>query len=183
MEVSAEVSNAARVWKVLKGIFTILCCVLMVEHPDDGFYFVVLLLDITLLVYGFRLLLYYFRLARYMVGGIMTLYKSIVVIDFGLFIFSLSSMPQKYVMLYLIISYVFYGATDIIDAVGAKKLGSASWRFQLFYGCVKVIAGLVCVFYLDDMRMVTLLYCIALVYSAVSDIISAFRKTAIVYIE
>lgn len=175
-------SNAKRVWKALTGLFTILCCALMIRYPDDGFYFIVLILDVSLLLYGFRLLLYYFKLARYMVGGMMTLYKSIIVIDFGLFVFGLSSTPQKYIMLYLIISYVFYGALDIIDAVGARKLG-ASWKFQLFYGFLKVVAGLVSVFYLDNMRIVTILYCALLLYSALSDIISAFRKTAIVYIE
>ena len=176
-------SNAKRVWKVLTGIITILCCVLMIQHPDDGFYIVVLILDITLLLYGLRLLIYYFRLARYMVGGIMTLYKSIIVIDFGLFIFGLSTTPQKYVMLYLIISFVFYGAVDIIDAAGARKLGAASWKYQMFYGLVKVVIGIVCIFYLDNMRSATLVYCIGLIHSALSDIVSAFRKTAIVYIE
>ena len=175
-------SNAKRVWKALTGLFTILCCVLMILYPDDGFYFIVLILDVSLLLYGLRLLLYYFRLARYMVGGMMTLYKSIIVIDFGLFAFGLGSMPQRYVMLYLIISYVFYGALDIIDAVGARKLG-ASWKYQLGYGLVKAVAGFACVFYLDNMRIITVLYCALLLYSALSDIISAFRKTAIVYIE
>ena len=176
-------SNAKRVWKVLTGLFTILCCALMIRYPNEGFYFVVLILDVTLLLYGLRLLSYYFSLARYMVGGIMTLYKSIVVLDFGLFIFGLSSIPQKYVMLYLIITFIFYGATDIIDAAGARKLGDGSWKYQMFYGLGKVVIGVVCVFYLDDMRGVTLLYCIGLLHSAISDIVSAFRKTAIVYIE
>lgn len=176
-------SNTKRILKVLKGLVTILFCILLVIQPDDGYLFVVFILDISLLLYGFRLLIYYFTMARYTVGGIETLYKSIIVLDLGLFVFSLDTTPQKFVMLYLIIGLAFSGAVDILDAVGAKKLEAGSWKYQFSYGLVKIVIAVVCLFFLDSMKIVTFVYCLGLVHSAISDIVSAFRKTAIAYIE
>ena len=176
-------SGAKRIWKIFKGLLTVLCAVLIAMQPADGYLIVVFILDITLLIYGLRLLIYYLVMARFMVGGITTLYKSIIVIDLGLFILGLHSTPQKYVMLYLIGCLAFNGVVDIIDAVGAKKLRAGSWKYQFSYGLGKVLIAVVCLFYLDSTTLVTYMYCAGLIHSALSDIISACRKTAIVYIE
>lgn len=172
-----------RVFRLLKAVLTLACMAVMLVDPDDGYMLVVFIMDVSLLIYGIRLLIYYFTMARYAVGGIVTLYKSIIVIDFGLFIFHMESLPQKYVMLYLIFGFVSSGAVDIIEAYGAKKLEASSWKYQFFYGFVKVAVGVACLFALDSLRIVTLVYCAGLVHSAFSDIVSACRKTAIVYIE
>ena len=176
-------SNTKRVLRVLRSLLLLFCAVLLVQYPDNGYLFVVFILDVSLLLHGFRLLIYYFTMARFTVGGIMTLYKSIFVIDLGFFIFALSSTPQKYVMLYLIGGLVFSGGFDVFEATGARALEAASWRYQCFYGVVKILAALVCLFCLNSVKVVTLVYAAGLVHSAVSDMISAFRRTAIVYIE
>lgn len=175
-------STAKRVIKILSGLMTIICSILMMRHPDVGCYIVVLILDVSLLLFGLRLLIYYFTMARYMVGGIATLYKSIIVIDFGLFVFGLSTLPQRSIMLYLIGCLTFSGAIDILDALMARKL-EGSWKYQFSYGAIEIIVSIVCLFFLDSFKILTVVYCAGLIESAIMKMIGALRKTAIVYIE
>ena len=176
-------SNSKRVLRILRGLVLLLCSALLLWQPDDGYLFVVFILDLSLILYGFRLLFYYFTMARYTVGGMAVFYKSILVIDAGLFMFGLRETPQKYVMLYLIAGLIFSGGVDVLEATGARKLEAASWKYQFFYGAVKILAAVVCLFCLNSVRLVTLVYSAGLVHSALSDIVSACRRTAIVYIE
>lgn len=176
-------SNTKRIFKIIGSLLTIVLAVVMFLHPDAGYPIAILILDVSLLLYGIRLLIYYFTMARFMVNGLMTFYKSIIVLDFGLFVFNMANMPKKVTMLYLIVCLALLGAKDIIDAVGAKKLDAPSWKFQFSYGAVKIILAVVCLFYLDSVRIATSVYCLGMVHSAVSDIISACRRTSVVYIE
>lgn len=175
-------STARRIMKILTGIVMIVCSILMMRHPDVGCYIVVLILDISLLAFGFRLLIYYFTMARFMVGGLATLYKSIIIIDFGMFIFGLSSLPQRSIMLYLIGCNAFSGGVDILEALGARKL-EGSWKFEFAYGLVEILVSIVCLFFLDSFRILTIVYCVGLIQSALMKMIGALRKTAIVYID
>lgn len=100
-------------------------------EPTDGFYLVVLLLDISLLLYGFKMLVYFLTMARYMTGGIMTLYKSIIAIDLGLFVLNLEDAPKKLVMIYLICMMIFSGIIIILSAMEARKI-DAPWKIDLF---------------------------------------------------
>lgn len=111
-----------------------------------------------------------------------TFYKSIIVIDFGMFVFGLDQMPQKYAMLYLIACLAFSGAVDILHSVEARRL-SAPWRLHFGYGCLKVGTAIICLLFLNSIKVVTYLYCIGLIHSAVFSFIRVFRKTAIVYVE
>lgn len=176
-------SNTKRALKVLKGLLALLCSLILLVNPEEGYYLVVFILDASLLLYALRLIFYYFTMARYTVGGIITLYKSILVFDFGLFVFSLRTTPQKFVMIYLIIGIAFSGVIDILESLEAKKLQSGSWKYRCFYGTVKLLVAVVCVMCLDSAMLVTMVYAFGLAHSAVSEIIGAFRKTAIVYIE
>lgn len=171
-----------RILTFFSGLVTLLCSVGMMLYPNEGYAFVILFLDISLLLYGLRMLIYYFTMARFMVGGIMTFYKSIIVIDFGMFVFSLEQTPQKYAMLYLIVCLAFSGAVDILQSVESRRL-SGPWRLHIIYGFLKVGSAVTCLFFLNSMRVVTFLYCIGLIHSAVFSFISAFRKTAITYVD
>ncbi len=176
-------SSTKRIFKIIGGLLTVVIAVVMFLHPDIGYPIAILILDVSLLLYGIRLLIYYFTMARFMVNGLMTFYKSIVVLDFGLFVFNMSSVPRKITMLYLIACLALLGGKDLIDAVGAKKLEAPSWKFQFCYGAVKIILAIICLFYLDSERIATAIYCLGMIHSAVSDIIFACRRTSVVYIE
>lgn len=173
---------AKRIFNIFYGLAMIVCCILMVIYPDSGYNFVIVILDLALIIYGLRLLFYYFTMARFMVGGIATFYKSIVVLDFGLFVFSLEIVPQQFAMLYLIFCFAFSGVVDILRAAESRQLGGR-WRYHFFYGLVKLAIAVICLFFLDSLRIMTAVFCIGLLHSAVFCITSAFRKTAIVYVE
>lgn len=170
-----------RVLNVISGVVMLLCSVGMMLYPDDGYVFVVLFVDISLLLYGLRMLVYYFTMARFMVGGIATFYKSIIAIDFGMFVFSIDSIPQKYAMLYLIFCMAFSGVVDILRAMESRRI-SAPWRLHISYGMLKFVTAVICLFFLSSVKVLTYIYCIGLVHSAVLAFINAFRKSAIVYI-
>lgn len=170
-----------RFWNILVGIVMLLYSVAMLKFPDDGYELVIIFLDVSLILYGLRLLIYYFTMARYMVGGIATFYKSIIIIDLGLFIFGLDNIPQKFAMLYLIAGLAFSGVVDILHSLEERRL-FASWRVHISYGFGKLGIAIACLFFLSSMRMVTFIYCIGLVHSAIFRFINAFRKTAITYV-
>ena len=176
-------SNAKRIAKVFKGLLMLLGSLLLLLNPDDGYLLVVFILDVGLLLYALRQIIYFFTMARYTVGGLITLYKGILVFDFSLFVFGLRSTPQKFVMLYLIIGIAFSGGIDVLEALEAKKLQAGSWKYRCFYGSIKLLAAAVCCFCLDSIGTVTLVYAAGLAHSALSEIITAFRRSAIVYIE
>lgn len=156
---------------------------ILIVFPEDGHYAVVFFLDISLLIYGIRLLIYYFTMARFMIGGIMTLYKSIIVIDLGLFVFNMTDIPQRLTMIYLIAVMAFDGIIDILNGIESKKLDAGQWKNQFTYGLIKLIIAIISVFFLNSVQMMTYIYCIGLIHSAFSNIYGAFRRTAIVYIE
>lgn len=172
---------AKRFLNVLYALVMLLGCFVMVMDPDDGYALVIMFLDITLLFYGLRLLVYYFTMARYMVGGIATFYKSIIAIDLGLFVFSLDQLPQKYAMLYLVSVLAFSGAVDILRSIESRRM-RGPWKLHIIYGALKLGTAITCLFFLNSVRLVTILYCVGLLHSAALMLINAFRKTAIVYV-
>lgn len=161
---------------IFMGILLIICGILLIEYPDKGHGFVVLILDVTLLLYGFRLFVYYFTMARFMVEGISILYKSIIIIDFGLFVFTMSNTPRRLTMLYLVGLLAFDGVTDVLRALEKMKLEATSWRFELFCGSVKIILCIISLFFLDSVRIMSYIYAAGMLHSGVSNIIAAFRK-------
>ena len=54
---------------VASGVLMLITGLILVFMPDDGTFYVALILAITLFLIGIRLLIYYFTMARRMVGG------------------------------------------------------------------------------------------------------------------
>lgn len=176
-------NSLKRISKIIIGLFMLVGSILLLIWPKEGYLFVVFFIDVTFLLYGIRLFVYYFTMARYMVGGIMTLYKSIILIDFGLFIFTLEDTPYKLVMLYLVGIMAFNGVVTILGAMDSKHLESPTWRRKLIHGVIRLAFAACCLFVWDSPEMVTYIYSLSLLHSAVYNIASAFRKSAIIYIK
>ena len=176
-------SGGQRIKNVLIGILTILGAVILIVFPEEGILITASILSISLFVYGIKTLIYYITMTRHMVGGRIMLYLAVVVLDLGMFTMMLTNIPKMYIALYLVVVYAFSGAIDIMRALEAKKYQAPSWRFSLISGIISVVIAILCIVFIGSTNMIVYLYSAGLIYSAIVRIITAFRKTAIVYIQ
>lgn len=175
-------SSIRRFFKIIYGMLLILSAVLLLIKPKEAAIYVILVLDIALLIYGLRMFVYYFTMARFMVGGIVTLYKSIIVIDFGLFIFYLDNLPYRLMMLYLVAIMGLHSITTILGSFEMKRVENRNWKIRLAYGVITMMLAIGSLFMFETENIVTIIFCIGLINSAFYNIVAAFRKSAIIYI-
>ena len=176
-------SGGQRIKNVLIGILIILGAVILIAFPEEGIIITASILSLSLFVYGIKTLIYYITMTRHMVGGRIMLYLAVVVLDLGMFTMMLTNIPKMYIALYLVVVYAFSGAIDIMRALEAKKYQAPSWRFSLISGIINVVIAILCIVFIGSTNMIVYLYSAGLIYSAIVRIITAFRKTAIVYIQ
>lgn len=165
------------------AILMIISGLLLILLQDAGLVIVALIISLSLIIYGIRTLVYYFTMARHMVGGKFNLITGILVLDLGLFTLTMAGVPKIYIIIYLIILYAFSGVIDIMRAFEAKKFGASSWKLKLITGIIELLIAAACGVFADTGLVVVGFYALGLIYSAVMRIISAFRKSAIVYIQ
>lgn len=174
-----------RVRKILGALFMVLCAGLVLYAGEDGFVLIALFLCILLVFIGLRFLVFYFTMARYMVDGRSSLYNGLILLDLGIFTISVMNDPRLFVILYVLGINIFTGVIDILRALEARKLQSPSWHLNLVSGAVSIffaLAGAFSALVLKDMKVLTVIYVIGMLWSAATKLVSAFRKTAIVYI-
>ena len=176
-------SSGQLIKSVLISLLIILGAVIMIAFPKDGIIITASILSLSLIIYGIKTLIYYITMARHMVGGRIMLYLAVVVLDLGIFTMMLTRIPKIYIVLYLVVGYAFSGVVDILRALEAKKYQAPSWRLSLISGIIGVVIAILCIVFIGSTNMIVYLYCAGLIYSAIVRIITAFRKTAIVYIQ
>ena len=179
-------TSMKRVKKVLLALLMLLCACFLVADPEDGFYIVALIVSVSLTAYGVRTLIYYFTMARHMVGGKSILFIGIIVTDLGVFSLTTADDPKLFLVVYLLGVHAFSGAMGVLRALEAKRYAAPSWKWSLLGGIANlavavlaVVAGLL----LRSTASLSYLYAATLFYSACVQLVSAFRKTAIVYIQ
>ena len=122
-------------------------------------------------------------MARHMVGGRIMLYLAVVVLDLGMFTMMLTNIPKIYIVLYLVVVYAFAGVVSILRALEAKRYQAPMWKLSLISGIINVVIAILCIIFMRSTNMIVYLYCVGLIYSAIVRIVTAFRETAIVYIQ
>lgn len=175
-----------RIRIVFSALMMILCAALLLLLKEDGYLLVILLLSISLIVYGVRTLIYYFTMARHMVDGRGVFFKGIIILDFGLFTLSISRNFSVVIVFYLLFVHAFSGVIGILHALEEKRFQAGSWRLSMVQSVISIafaVAAVIFGFFLGDLQDLTRIYAAGLVWSAVSQFIIAFRKTAIVYIQ
>lgn len=177
-------SKAQRLKSFCEGILILLVAALLFTAPEDeaGYLLVTLILSVSLILAGVRMLIYYFSMARHMVGGKAVLFRGVILFDLGMFTHSLANVPRIYLMLYLLIIHLFAGLIDVLRAFEAKKQGGA-WRGTLAVGIANVLVGAACVAFARSVQSLVWIYSGGLIYTACIRIVSAFRRDAIVYIQ
>ena len=177
---------AIRIGKIVTALFTASMALLLYAEGEEGLPLVGLILSVSLIAFGLRSVIFYFTMARHMVYGRNTLYVGVIALDLGVFTLSISDNQTLLISLYLLASYAFSGAMDILRALEARRFEAPSWRLNLLTGIVNIAFAAVALFFGLFRGGVTELvdiYAAGLVFSACTQLVSAFRTTAIVYIQ
>lgn len=172
-----------RVRNILVGIIYIIAALCFIPFPEDSTVIIIALISFSLVIYGLKNIIYYFTMAMHMVGGNAILYRGIISMNIGLFATLMANIPAQYGMLYLICFKFFYGAVDILRSFESKRLGSHSWRIKLGMGLFNIALSIICLIFFKSEQVFVIIYSFTLILSALSRIMQAFRKTAIVYIQ
>lgn len=178
------------IWQKAKNIFggivMILLSLLLMFNGSGAFQLICILLCLWLFVYGIKAMVYYQTMARHMVGGRIQLYRGIILLNFGMFTLSLNTIPKAYIILYLMGIHAFSGLVDILRAREAKQLDAPAWKGSMFSGVGNLVIALLCItigFMQKSTETVVYVYSAGLFYSGMVRIISAFKKTEIIYIQ
>ena len=161
----------------------IISAVVMICYPEFGYLLIGSILSFILMFTGIRNLIYYRSMARHMVGGRHILYMGLILLDMGLFLGGLVSMHPIYVMLYLLGGYAFSGLVHILRSFEAKSYSVLMWLRTLSNGLFDIAIAVLCLFFYQSQKILVLVYCIGLFHSAILRLMSAFRRSAIVYIQ
>ena len=171
---------------ILSGIVMILVGILVILTAyQDGLKVVLVIIQFGMTVRGIRTLYYYLSMAKYMVGGRNVLYRSLILLDLGIVAGSLYDHPVVFAVVYIALLHIFSGAVSVLRANESRQHG-AHWRFKMAYGVTQLlmaIAVLVTGAVMKQPIVTAYIYGFGLMYSALLRIISAFRRTAIVYIQ
>lgn len=170
-----------RIRETVLGLIMALYAIVLVFGGADSYPAIVAILSLIYTFRGLSTIVYYFSMARFMTGGRTLLYKGVILLDFGIITSTLTDVPRVYVLLYLIMMHAFSGAVEILRAREAAAYGG-SWKLKMFHGIMDLIMALVCVVFIRLPHIAVLVFAATLFYSAVLRIISAFRKTKLVYI-
>ncbi|MCR5627794.1 MAG: DUF308 domain-containing protein [Lachnospiraceae bacterium] len=175
-------SNMKRVGNIFIGILMIVFAVILFIYAD-AYRFVATTMAVVLMVFGIGQLIYFIDMARMMVGGFKVLVSAIFMIDMGAFTFSITDMPKFFVMMYLLIVYGFTGALHILRALESKRERS-SWKFNMTHGVTDIILAVLCaITFWHYSYLVAGMFSLSIIYSGIMRIISAFRKTTLVYVQ
>lgn len=172
-----------RIKAVLGALLSVIFVPVLLIDIDFGCALIAAVLGFSAAIDGIRMIIYFFSMARHMVCGRLILYQGAVMLDFGAFTLCLATVPSQYIMAYLIIGYLFYGVIEILNSLEIKKKKLGSWRFKFATGIGSIVFGIVCLTQIGSTDAAVYLYCFGVICSAIGHIISAFRPSAIVYVE
>jgi len=171
-----------RIWNVISGIFVILFALTVMAIPEDAFLLIALIIAIVLLLKGLRYISYYLTMAQHMVGGKIILFSGIIMFDTGVFVGTIAERSAPIIVIYLTAGHLITGGINVVKAVRSRKEGYP-WKADMFQGVINLIIALISVIFMGSVEILVYVYCGGIIYLAGVRIASAFRKTAVVYIQ
>ena len=178
-------SLAKRIGNVVTGLLMIFFSLIVALNTDKAIMIITGVFSIALTVSGLHFLIYYLTMARHMVSGKVMLCIGILLLDAGVFTATLTDIPATYVILYLMGVHIFAGAVSVLRALEAKRYDSPAWKSSLAFGILNIVAAVAALvggMLFNSVNIVIYIYCAGVVNSAIIRIVSAFRRTAVVYI-
>ncbi len=173
-----------RAKEIAIGVFLILISALIIASPkDDGYELIIFIFGVYFTIKGLSSLFFFATMARHMVGGRTSLYNGVIMLNLGLLTITLTDVSHYYIMLYLIVIHLFSGAVDVLRAMEARRVGAGAWKMKLSHGMINISMALICIIFIKHSGLAIIVYCVGLIYSSVLRIVSACRKTKMVYIQ
>ena len=179
-------TKTARIINILFGLCMLVMAGLIIMYPQLSTPFILGVIGLGMTVKGIRSLFYYFSMAKHMVGGKRVLYRGIIFLDVGVLTSTLADSPELTVIIYIAVLSAFTGLLAVLKARESMKLGSPHWKGSMLYGVLNILVAATVIYFgsVDyQPHIATLMFAAGLIYSAILKIASAFRKTAIVYIQ
>ena len=179
-------TRTKRLINILQGLVMIALALGLAAFPTESLPIVLGLIGLGMTINGIRSLMYYFSMAKHMVGGKTVLYRGIIFLDIGILTSSLADAPGRSLIIYIAAVCVFTGMVALLRAREEKTWGSRRWIWKMIYGAIYILiaaAVLVCGFVWNIPEVAVDAYALGLIWSAAGRIASAFRRSAIVYIQ
>ncbi len=177
-------SNLQKINTFIIGAVQIALAALVISEPQDySLDVVVSFLGFALSILGIKHLYHYFTMARFMVDGKIILILGVILLDFGILSASLIDVPTIYIIMYLVSIHAFSALVLILRTVESIRYGAKSWKFKLSHGIIEILIVVACFVFIKSPLKVALIYGIGLAYSGLMNIITAFRKSTLIYIQ
>lgn len=107
----------ARFRNLILGIIMLVFAMVLLIWPQFGTPMIMLVAGIGLLIYGIYSLIFYCTMAVHMVGGKRILFRSVLLLDLGVFMLSSYRGSERLILLYLLVLLAAYGAIDLVRAL------------------------------------------------------------------
>lgn len=177
-------TKVQRIVSVIIGIISIGLAIFLIKNRKEGAVYTMAILGAGLIAAGIRQVIYYFTMARFMVGGRLSLYKGLVILDLGLFTITIiDNLPNTYMIIYLVVVHGFTGLVEVLRAFEERGYGNKRWKLKMAHGIVDLGMAVLCLVLIRNLSIAVIVYSIGLIYSSILRIITAFSKTTIVYIQ
>ena len=168
------------------SLLTIIVGILILIMGIDGFQYMILLISISFIISGLHQLFYYVTMARKMVGGKSILVRGLLTLDIGVFFLTKMDNPVSFIILYILGYHLLAGVVDVLKVLENRRMGVSIWGFNLFYGIANIafaIICLICILGIGNVILVTYLYGLWLLFTAVIKIVSVYKEQSAVIIE
>lgn len=176
-------SKARRVWTIIGAAFALIGALAIVLMPDMALEFLALGISITLTYYGAKFLIYYLTHAQHMVGGKWFLLIGLILFDMGVFAIAIYDQAKIITVIYVIGTHLVSGILSMIRVAGNKKDNNPGWKTDLVQGIASISQVILCIIFINSVTIISISYAIYTIYYATMMVISAFKKTAIVYVQ
>lgn len=175
-------TRVQRIRSFISGLIMIFSAFLLIYFRTNAYRVILTLVAFSFLMSGIGSLHYYFTMARFMVGGKLSLYKGAILVDFAILTTTLDDVPRIYILLYLIVINAFTGFVEVFDAWQSFKVRSA-WKLKLCNGLINLFLVLICLLFIKHTNTAVYIYGCSIIYAGLYKIAAAFRKTTFVYIQ
>ena len=175
-----------RILSVIAALITIPLVVLLFRlDAIHGLKLILIVIQTTMSLRGLQLIAYYLSMGRQMVGGQNVLYRGMAFLDLGMRGVAIFEHPAVYTLIYISLLHVCTSMVSALRANESRKIG-APWKLKMAYGITNILLAatvVICGVAFNWLRVAIWVYSIGIIYSSILRVITAFRKTEIVYIQ